>query len=222
MLTPDKFYARALRYVRREYPDSLAWARRVTPKTFLRMKASAFLAEYIWVVYAAGFRVAVVQSKWPALRAAFANLDLHRLARMRSPRAALRIIGNKRKAACVLRGAREIAAEGFPRFKERLLKEGPSALAALPGIGPITKDHLARNIGLASVAKDDIWIQRVRKAFGFSDKDAFAGRLASRFRQPQGLVDLVIWQYCADAAWKGDGFASLRAACRGKLAQPPV
>ena len=219
LLSPDDFYAWALRYARREYPDSLAWARRATPKSFLRMKASTFLAEYIWVVYAAGFKVAVVRKKWPSLRVAFADLDLDRLARMRSPGAALRIISNQRKARCVLRGARQITAEGFPRFKQRLLDEGPSALVALPGIGPITKDHLARNIGLASVAKDDIWIRRVRRTFGFSDKDVFARRLASRFRQPEGLIDLVIWQYCADGAWKVDGFPSLRAACRGKLAQ---
>jgi hypothetical protein len=95
---------------------------------------------------------------------------------MRSSRAALRIINNKRKAGCVLRGVREVTAEGFPRFKRRLLQEGPNALVALPGIGPITKDHLVRNIGLASVAKDDIWIRRVRRIFGFSDKDVFARR----------------------------------------------
>jgi hypothetical protein len=216
------FYRRALRYVRREYPEDLAWFKRVGPNTFLRMRTSTFLAQYIWVVYVAGFRVAVLQDKWSALCKAFANCNLQRLARMRSTRVALRIIAHDRKATCVLRGSQMIAAEGFSRFKKRLMTEGVNGLAALPGIGPITKDHLARNIGLASVAKDDIWIRRVRREFGYSDKDAFVGRLASRFRQSPGLVDFVIWQYCADAAWKDDGFPSLRAACRGKLAQHAV
>jgi hypothetical protein len=215
------FYRRALQYVRREYPDDFAWFKEVGPNTFLRMRTSTFLSQYIWVVYVAGFRVAVLQDKWPALCEAFANCDLHRLAQMRSARAALRIIAHERKATCVLRGARIIAAEGFARFKKRLLTEGVNALAALPGIGPITKDHLARNIGLASVAKDDIWIQRVRKEFGVSDKDAFVARLASRFRQSPGLVDFVIWQYCADAAWRDDGFGSLRAVVVASLPNMP-
>lgn len=192
--SPDyKFYARALRYVRREYPDSIAWARRVTRKTFLRMKTSAFLAEYIWVVYAAGFRVAVVQSKWPALRTAFANLDLHRRARMRSPRAALRIIGNKRKATCVLRGAREITAEGFPRFKKRLLKEGPRALVALPGIGPITKDHLARTSG---------WRASRRTTSGFSGSGRYSAshtRMLSLAAWRRAFGSLKVWL----TSWSG-------------------
>lgn len=219
MLNPEHFYARALRYVRRENPDSIAWARKLRTKTFLRMRATAFLTEYVWVVYASGFRVAVVRSKFPALRKAFADFDLKRLARMRSPRAALRIIANERKAGCVLRGAQAIAVEGFSQFKQRILGEGPAALVRLPGIGPITKDHLARNIGLASVAKDDVHIQRVRRLFGYTNKDAFARRLASRFGHPEGLVDLVIWQYCAAKAWKEDEFASLDAACRSKRAE---
>jgi hypothetical protein len=222
MVPADEFYARALRYVRREHPDTLAWAKRLTPKTFRRMKASTFLTQYVWCVYAAGFRVAVLDRKFPALRTAFADFDLPRLARMRSTRAALRVIGHERKAESVLRGARAIAAEGFSRFKKRVRKEGPVALAALPGIGPITKDHLARNIGLANVAKDDIWIRRVRTALGFSDKEKFAARLAARFHHRPGVIDVVIWLYCADAAWKADGFSSLRTACRGKLAQQSV
>src|SRR5262245_30699451 len=105
MLSPDKFYARAYRYVRREYPDDIAWARALTSNTFLRMKSRVFLAEYVWVVYAAGFRVSVLQSKWPALRSAFARFSLDRLAKMRNAPAALRIIANPRKVSCVLRGA---------------------------------------------------------------------------------------------------------------------
>ena len=218
-MSPERFYARAWRYARREYPDSLDWAKKATRARFLRMRASQFLAEYIWVVYAAGFRVAVLESKWPALRAAYANLEMNGLARMRSIRPALRVIAHEKKAASVLRGVRQIVAEGFPDFKRRLLKEGPDSLAALPGIGPITKDHLARNLGLASVAKDDIWIRRVRRQFGFADKDVFVRRLATRYRQQPGLVDLVIWYYCADAAWKAEGLTSLRAACRGRAPQ---
>lgn len=182
------------------------------------MNATTFLHRYVWVVYASGFRVAVVRSKFPALRKAFADFDLKSLARMRTPRAALRVIANKRKAECVLRGARAIAAEGFPQFKRRVLKEGPVGLVTLAGIGQITKDHLARDIGLASVAKDDRHIQRVRRLFRYTNKDAFVRRLASRRGHPEGLVDLVIWWYCADKAWREDGFRSLDAACRSRRA----
>lgn len=218
MLNPDDFYVRALRYVRREYPDDIAWARKLTTRTFLRMKPSAFLAGYVWVVYAAGFRVAVLQTKFSALRGAFARFNLERLGRMRSAQAALRIIRNKRKASCVLRGAQAIAAEGSAQFKQRVLREGPDVLVALPGNGPITKDHLARNISLTSVAKDDIHVQRMRRLFRCPSKDAFAQRLAKRFHHPEGLVDLIVWRYCADRAWRHDGFSSLCSACRGKRA----
>jgi len=189
MVSPAGFYARAYHYVRREKPDDIDWARGLTAKKFLRMGSSNFMAEYVWVVYAAGFRVATLEAKFPALRRAFTHFNLHRMAGMRTAAGALRVIANARKACCVLRGAQLIAAEGFARFKQRVRREGPDALMALPGIGPITKDHLARNVGLASVAKGDVHIERVRRLFHCSSKDEFARYLSNRFRHPEGVVE---------------------------------
>ena len=53
-----------------------------------------------------------------------------------------------------------IAEEGFPTIKKRLKKEGIDKLEQLAGIGPITKAHLAKNIGLEDIPKPDIWLVR--------------------------------------------------------------
>jgi hypothetical protein len=110
-------------------------------------------------------------------------------------------IKNKLKVSSFLKGARQIQAEGFDRFKARVKAagdEGMEELTCLPFIKQITKKHLARNIGVKSVAKDDIWLVRLVKKFAAPDVDELVAYLGIEFGDRQGFVDLVLWQYCAD------------------------
>jgi len=61
--------------------NELAWARSVNGDTFKNLKTKQFLTEYCWRVYAAGFRVTVVENKFPALKTAFKNFDIEKLSK---------------------------------------------------------------------------------------------------------------------------------------------
>ena len=126
------------------------------PLDFDDLDVSGFLGEYCWVVFASGFRYAVVKDKFPAISKLFRSFDLETLARMEAVARERLPIRNKRKADGLLAGCRMIAEEGFSAFKDRLDRERIDALEALPGIGPVTKHHLAKNIGLCDTAKPDV------------------------------------------------------------------
>lgn len=65
---------------------------------------------------------------------------------------------------------------------------------SLPWIGPITKYHLAKNLG-ADVAKPDRWLQRVADAGG-ETVTALCERLATATGDRIATVDVVLWRAC--------------------------
>lgn len=205
----QRLYREALDYCRREYPDEIRLGRVYAKRRFSRVPARQFMEQYVWVVYAAGFRVAVVEKSWPRLERVFHNFDVEKIARMRSTRTVETVFANPRKARCVLAGARLIWSEGYRNFRERIARTGTDALTELPGIGEITKDHLARNVGLENTAKNDIWIQRLVTIVGARNHDQLASYLAETAKEAAGFVDLVLWRWCADTPWRASGFSSL-------------
>jgi hypothetical protein len=119
------------------------------------------------------------------------------------------VFANTRKAQSFLAGAKQIASEGFGSFKNRLRACGMDALEELPGIGPVTKKHLAKIIGLADVAKDDRWLCRLVHLFGATDANELVTVVGNQFDDSKALTDLVLWRYCADSAWRIQGADSL-------------
>ena len=202
--------------MREERPDDLRWARGISAATYRRLGSKAFMTEYAWVVYAAGFRVSTLQLKWPALKKAYGMFRLDYVARMNSMARVLKVFANARKARSVVQGARLVSAESFKVFKRRMSSEGADGLLQLPGIGPITKDHLARNIGLAATGKGDIWVLRIAKAVDTSDWIGMLGYVSRRTKFGAGTVDLILWQFCADNAWRGLGYRSFSSYVRSR------
>jgi hypothetical protein len=188
----------ALEYLQARYPKTWARAHRIGPKTFHHMKARRFLAEYCQVVYASGFRAKVLQTKFPALRQAFRNFDPMALAQMDSIEPVLSVFKHRHKARCFLAGAKAIADEGFGPFKHRLRREGLDVLEELPGLGPITKFHLAKNIGLADLPKPDIWLERVAKLCEAESVFELVAYMAQVTGESQHVVDVAVWRYAAD------------------------
>jgi 3-methyladenine DNA glycosylase Tag len=201
-LGAKRFYRSALTYVRKHHPDELQWVKDVAPETFEDIDVQGFLGEYCWVVYAAGFRISVLQQKFDGLERAFYGFDLEKLYKMRSIKLALAVINHRPKAESFLKGAKQIYREGFSNFKARLRSNGMETLQELPYIGKITQKHLARNIGLVDVSKDDIWLKRLAKEFNAPSVEALTSFLANEFRTTEGVVDLVLWRYCADGGYK--------------------
>lgn len=186
-------WAEALRHIELDQPDVLEWARSVGDQTFTNLRGKQFLRSYCFVVYASGFKFATVKAKFDDLAASYHGFDIERLRGMHSVKPVLKVFGNERKARNFLDGARKIGDEGFAQFKRRLKAGGPDILMELPGIGPITKDHLAKNIGLADVAKADVWLVRAAELCGSSDVNELVEFLHAETGETKHVIDVAIW-----------------------------
>lgn len=191
-------WRKAFAHMQANEQDALDWARSVSPDTFRNLRSKAFLREYCFVVYASGFRFHTIKAKFPDLADAFHNFDIDKLSRMRSTKQAVAVFGNERKARNFLAGAKQIAAEGFANFKKRLSTRGVCTLTELPGIGPITKDHLAKNIGLSDVAKADIWLERAASVSGADSVTDLVDFLHETTGESRHVIDVVLWTYGRD------------------------
>lgn len=191
-------WKRALAHVEQEDPGSLKWARSIGPWTWQKMDSTEFLRSYCFVVYASGMRYETVNSLFPGLAAAFKDFDLAKLRRMRSTKKPMKVFALERKARNFLDGAHAIADEGYSDFKERVTRKGMDSLERLPGIGPITKKHLAKNIGLADVVKDDRWLIKAAELTGWRYPDDMVEFLSSETGETQHVVDVVIWNLAKD------------------------
>lgn len=193
----ERIGSRAMAHLEETAGRTLRWARGVNPRTFRAMRLRTFLGHYCFVVYASGFRWGVVEARFPALSHAFYDFDRTRLARMRSVKRPLRVIANERKARNFLDGAQAVIAEGFSTYRRRVLRDGAGVLQELPGIGPVTEGHLAKNIGAADVPKADVWLERVAELCGCGVPE-LVEHLAVRLGETQHVVDVALWTLAKD------------------------
>ena len=71
--------------------------------------------------------------------------------------------------------------------------------AEIPFVGPVTKFHLAKLLGV-DCAKPDIWLVRVAAAAG-EDVHGLCARLARESGDKVATVDSVIWRACERGWW---------------------
>lgn len=184
-------------YCEAEYADEVDWANSITPETFKNLRTKGFLSTYCWVVYASGFKVSTIEGIFPDIKTAFKEFELEDIAKMKSIKPVLAVFNNERKASSFLEGSKNIAKEGFSTFKKRLKNAGIDMLEELPGIGPITKFHLAKNIGLVDEAKPDVWLVRAADACATSVEELVAF-LSDKYGMSRHTVDVILWRYGAD------------------------
>lgn len=192
-----KLFDTAKSYCHKNASAELTEAMGVNENTFKNLRSKKFLSQYCWVIYASGFRESILKELFDELEDAFKGFDLELLARTRSIQPALKVFNNKNKANAFLRGSKLIAEEGFSAFKKRVRVEELDALEKLPGIGPITKMHLAKNIGLLDVAKPDRWLRYAAEMTSCT-VDELVGFLSAKYQLSHHVVDLIIWRYAAD------------------------
>ena len=188
--------------VRRKYLASdvmTPYARfRSLPAAQLHLKPGLDFAKLdtCWVVFASGFRYTVVRDSFPAMEELFCSFDPESLAAMEPVERERLPIRNKRKADGFLAGCRIVAGEGFGKFKGRLAEEdGLDVLEELPGIGPVTKRHLAKNIGLEDTAKPDVWLVRCADECGadsVAELVSFLSGTNPSFKAHQ--IDTILWR----------------------------
>lgn len=73
-----------------------------------------------------------------------------------------------------------------------------SYLESIPFVGPITKYHLARNLGMDTV-KPDRHLERISKKWG-TDPFTLCERISKKTGDKVGFVDFVIWR-AANLGW---------------------
>ncbi len=66
-------------------------------------------------------------------------------------------------------------------------------LSSLPWIGPITKHHLARNLGI-DTAKPDRHLVRLANRLGFEDVHKMCGTISEKTGERVGVVDVILWR----------------------------
>lgn len=91
--------------------------------------------------------------------------------------------------------------------KLRVTEDLVGFCATLPWTGPITKFHLAKNLG-ANVAKPDVHLNRLAEPEGVSAQ-ALCERLSKETGYRAATIDLILWRACAD------GIINSRAICPG-------
>jgi len=167
------------------------------------LNAAEFAEECIYVILAGGFRQKIAKRKfWEIMN--FINSGGKVLEGN-----LLKIFGNVNKIRAIVKiwNNRENFRDGFYELKTD--DEKLNYLGKLPHIGEITKNHLARNLGISKV-KYDVWIQRLAIALSKADLqegfplnpqvkilcDKMFAQIEKATGLNKGYIDVVLWKAC--------------------------
>ncbi len=173
-MTPERYLELREAVIEAGYGEEVKWAETVKPCT----SATVFLDEYVWVVLNSGMKNQVAHIIRRRIVAA--------IEAGRSVRSAFKHPG---KSAAI----EAMIDHHVPVFAQYLEAEDKLAfLQSLSWIGPITKYHLAKNLGL-DYAKPDRHLERIAGSYGMTT-DTMCRALATATGQRIGVVDYVIWR----------------------------
>lgn len=180
------------------YADECAWSEQLA----LPINADEFAREAVYVIVNSGMNTDVANGIFERC--------MERVEEGKPIRHVFRHPGKARAIAKIWRDRHKL-------FAAYLTAENKLAFCqSLPWIGPVTKYHLAKDLGL-DVAKPDVHLARLARR----DKTSTA-RLCARLGQQTGYrvatVDTILWRACAagildSRRYEADGW---RAAFRGK------
>ena len=136
-----------------------------------------FFREYVWVVINSGMKEQVGRNIFNR----FWNDGSFNFDKIGHP--------NKNRS---IRQVFERLDKYFFQFKQS--KDKLRFLESLPHIGPTTKYHLARNLGL-DVAKPDRHLVRIAAVLNFKDVQDLCSKISETTKDKIGVVDIVIWRF---------------------------
>jgi hypothetical protein len=142
-------------------------------------------------------RESVVRARFGRITTAFLDWEsASSISRCRRQcaRRALAVFHHPGKISAIGDVATIIAETGFETFRDRLRNDGLNELQRLPFIGPITRFHLAKNLGL-DVVKPDRHLVRIARAAGFTDPEAMCRVVAEVTGDRLATVDVVLWRF---------------------------
>lgn len=182
MLTADLYREIRARLAAAGHVGDWEWSQNLKPPT----GPEALACEYTWVVLNSGMKNTVAHKimdrVWPLVSSGMAIGNA---------------FGHRGKAEAIESTWRQRTERYQSFFVANAL--GAAAVLvwceSLPWIGPITKYHLAKNLGV-DVAKPDRWLVRLAEAER-TTVDDLCTRLARETGDRVATVDVVLWRACA-------------------------
>jgi hypothetical protein len=167
---------------RHGYGEVIDWSESIQPPT----SAEAFAEEVIYVICNSGMAVTV--------GAPLARRCIARLGEGGSASEVFAHPGKQRAIDEVWRDRSQHFA-GFQLSRSKL-----EFLQSLPWIGPVTRYHLAKNLG-ADVAKPDVHMERLARRDRTTTR-TLCRRLGRRTGYRVATIDSILWRACADGLLK--------------------
>ena len=181
-----------------------------------QLSADEFAKHAIYVVLASGFKQKTAKIKHQEIMN-FLQKSSSKRGKSNLVFDLLKIFGNKNKVNAIAHIwlNRTVYRNGYYALESEPLQTKLDYLLTIPHVGPITRNHLARNLG-EDVAKYDIWIQRLGVEFsGKKDLaikinnskidpvvrkecDMMFTYLKQETGLPIGYIDCVLWWACKE------------------------
>ena len=182
MITLKRF--RRLETILRQhgYGEVIDWSESIQPPA----SADAFAEEIIYVICNSGMAVTVG-----------APLAKRCIARLQQGGSAAEVFAHPGKQRAIDDIWRD-RSEHFACFQHSSAKL--EFLQSLPWIGPVTRYHLAKNLG-ADVAKPDVHMERLARRDGTTTR-TLCKRLARQTGYRVATIDSILWRACADGLLK--------------------
>jgi hypothetical protein len=174
------------------YSDEITWCSNLDTKT---VTTQDVFREAAWVIVNSGFREQIARRLFPNLSLCFCDWDPIEASKNRDIAviAALSVFKHRPKIAAIAAVADRLTHQNDETVREYLLTDPVRWLESFPHVGPITKYHLARNLGV-DVAKADRHLMRAADSFGYECVQKFCEDISQRSGDPVKIVDLVLWR----------------------------
>lgn len=182
-MRPEEYLSLKEALLRDGYEKEITWAETVgSPED-----ARTFFAEYAWVVINSGMKNQVAHRIWERIQE---SLLIH-------GHSVSQVFNHPGKSQAIQR-AWENREELYQEYLRQPSEEKLAWLETLPWIGPITKFHLAKNLGM-DMCKPDRHLVRIAGGYGMTP-DELCSTLARATGDRIGTVDYVIWR-AANLGW---------------------
>jgi hypothetical protein len=160
------------------YGETIDWSQNVQPVT----TAEEFAAEAIYVICNSGMSNKVA-----------APIAVRCLVALAASASATTVFGHPGKSAAI-----DAIWQQRDELFSRYLAENDKVpfLSELPWIGPVTKHHLAKNLG-ADTAKPDVHLERLARR-DRTTTHKLCLRLARQTGYRVATIDTILWRACAD------------------------
>ena len=163
--------------------------------------SEAFLGEYTWVIFASGFNAGVVYKHFPAITKTLSGFKAEKIQRGVIKKGC-RIINNPPKWTAIVDCARLITRLGWQGFQRTYL-QSVDTMEKLPRIGPVTRYHLARNLG-HDVVKPDLHLIRAAERFGGTPLSICQWVQVQYPDLRLGQIDFAIWCFLGHGGSRQD------------------